>query len=243
MAPTGVRASLAAALTLAPLVLLAVACSRPPEQQFLSQFFRAARARDNQSLAMMSAVVLDPREQGEVTDFDITSVSEERRTPLDFKALHAAQQAAEAADSEFKKRKIAYQNANMASLEQIVKLERDPAAVAKFTPAQQKMKAEWDKWREDTATHQKALTAARAAMKASSGPAEASLAQPGQAVFDAAKFEGALISKDIVLDAEMRTPDGQTARKTLTVTIQRVEGTLDGVQRTGKPIITRIQGA
>jgi PIN domain nuclease of toxin-antitoxin system len=208
----------------------------------LSQFFRAARARDNNSLAMMSAVVLDPREQGEVTDFDITSVSEERRTPLDFKALHAAEQQAKAADDEFKKRKIEYQNANMASLEQIVKLERDPAAVAKFTPAQQKMKAEWDKWREDTARHQKALTAARAAMKASSGPAEASLAQPGQAAFDASKFVGNLVSKDVIVDAEMRTPDGQTARKTLTVTIQRVEGTLDGVQRTGKPIITRIQG-
>jgi hypothetical protein len=243
MAPTRVRASLAAALTLAPLALLAVACSRPPEQQFLTQFFRAARARDNNSLAMMSAVVLDPREQGEVTDFEITSVSEERRTPLDFKTLHAAEQQAIAADSEFKKRKIAYQNENMAALEQIVKLERDPAAVAKFTPAQQKLKAEWDKWREDTTMHQKAITAARAAMKTTTGPAEASLAQPGQPAFDAAKFEGNLVSKDVTLSADMRTPDGQTAKKTLVVTIQRVEGTLAGVQRSGKPIITRIQGA
>ena len=241
MAPSRVRAGLAAAVVLAPLALIAVACSRPPEQQFLTQYFRASRARDNNSLAMMSAVVLDPREQGEVTSFDITSVSEEPRTPLDFKALHAAEQKALADDAEFKQRKIAYQNANLPALEVIVKLERDPAA--KFTPAQQKMKAEWDKWREDTATFQKAITAARAALKASSGPAEASLAQPGQAGFDPAKFEGNLVSKDVTLNAEMKTPDGQTAQKTLVVTIQRVEGTLDGVQRTGKPIITRIQGA
>ena len=78
MAPTRARASLAAALTLAPLALLAVGCSRPPEQQFLTQFFRAARARDNNSLAMMSAVVLDPREQGEVTDFAGTKWDIER---------------------------------------------------------------------------------------------------------------------------------------------------------------------
>ena len=32
-------------------------------------------------------------------------------------------------------------------------------------------------------------------------------------------------------------------QKTLVVTIQRVVGTLDGTQRTGRPIITRIQGA
>lgn len=240
MAPTRVRASLAAVLALAPLALATIACSRPPEQQFLTQYFRAARARDNNSLAMMSAVVL-PREQGEVTDFEITNVGDEKRTPIDFKALHAAEQKAIADEAEFKQRKIAYQNANLPALEVIVKMERDPKA--KFSPEQQKMKAEWDKWREDTTAHAKAVAAARAAMKASSGPAEASLSQPGQAAFDPAKFEGSLVSKDVTLNAQMKTPDGQTAQKTLVVTIQRVEGTLDGVQRTGKPIITRIQGA
>ena len=80
---------------IAPLALLA-ACSRPPEQQFLTQFFRAARARDNETLAMMSAVRFKPAEQGEVTDFEITSVSEERRTPLDFKALIDARRQAPA---------------------------------------------------------------------------------------------------------------------------------------------------
>jgi hypothetical protein len=38
-------------------------------------------------------------------------------------------------------------------------------------------------------------------------------------------------------------PDGQTTQKQLVVTIQRVEGTQDGAQRTGKPVIARIQGA
>jgi hypothetical protein len=105
------------------------------------------------------------------------------------------------------------------------------------------MKDVWDKWRADAQAMQKAAASAKAALSSQSGPAEASLAQPGQPQFDAAKFEGNLVSKDVTLNAEMRLPDGQTAQKTLVVTIQRVEGTLDGVQRTGKPIITRIQGA
>jgi hypothetical protein len=226
---------------IAPFAVLAAACSRPPEQAFLNQFFRAARARDNASVAMMSAVEFDPREQGEVTDFEITNVSDERRTPLDFQSLLEAERKAAADQAEFRKKKIEYQNANLPALEVIVKMERDPAA--KFTPAQQQMKAEWDKWRADTTMHEKNVAAAKAAINAQTGPAEASLSQPGQAAFAADKFKGELVSKDVTLNATVRTPDGQTSQKQLVVTIQRVEGTLDGTQRTGKPIIARIQGA
>lgn len=237
-----IRAGVACVLVLAPLAVLAAACSsRPPEHQFLNQFFRASRSRDNNTLAMMSAVELDPREQGEVSGFEITNVSEERRSALDFKGLMAAQEKAIADEADFRKRKLEYQNANMAALETIVKMERDPAV--KFTPDQQKIKLEWDKWREDTTTFQKATIAARAAVKNGSGPAEASLTQPGQPAFAPDKFDGELVSKDVTLTADMRMPDGQTAQKTLVVTIQRVEGMLDGTKRTGRPIITRIQGA
>jgi hypothetical protein len=239
--PQPIRASLAIALVIAPLALLVAACSRPQEQQYLNQFFRAARARDNSTLAMMSAVEFDPREQGEVVDFEITNVTEDRRTPLDFKTLIDAERKAVADEADFRKRKLEYQNANLPALEVIVKMERDPNA--KFTPAQQTMKAEWDKWRADTTTFQKATAAAKAAVTASTGPAEASLTQPGQPPFSAEKFQGDLVSKDVTLNAQVRMPDGQTANKALVVTIQRVEGTLDGAKRQGRPIITRIQGA
>jgi hypothetical protein len=224
--PQQIRAGVAMALVIAPLALLAAACSRPQEQQYLNQFFRAARARDNSTLAMMSAVEFD---------------TEERRTPLDFQSLIDAERKAVTEQADFLKRKIEYQNANLPALEAIVKMERDPTA--KFTPAQQKMKAEWDKWRADTTMHQKAVAAAKSAMTSSTGPAEASLTQPGQPPFSAEKFQGNLVSKDVTLNAQVRTPDGQTSNKTLVVTIQRVEGTLDGAQRTGRPIITNIQGA
>ena len=235
------RAIVGVALVLAPLAILAAACSSaPPEQQLLNQFFRASRTRDNETLARMSAVEFDPREQGEVTGFDITSVGEERRSPLDFKALLTAQQAAVEGEADFRRRRVEFESANRPALEAIAKIERDPAA--KMTPVQQKLKAEWDKWRQDALAINKATSAAKAALNNASGPAEASLAQPGQSAFAPDKFSGDLVSKDVTINAEVRK-DGQTSNKTMVITIQRVEGTLDGQKRTGRPIIARIQGA
>lgn len=236
-----IRAALGIACLLAPLAFLAAACSRPAEQQFLTQFFRAARARDNTTLAMMAAVSFDPREKGSVDSFEIKQVSAEQRTPLDFKALIAAQRKATEENEEFIKKKIEYQNANLPALEVIVKLERDPKA--KMTPAQLKMKAEWDKWRADTGMYQKAIASAKTAFSSSTGTAEASLTQPGQPPFDASQFQGELISKDVTVDAQIKTPGGEIVPKTLTVTMQRVVGTQGGQTREGRWIITGIQGA
>jgi hypothetical protein len=129
----------------------------------------------------------------------------------------------------------------MAALEAVVKLERDPKA--KMTPEQQRIKAEWDKWRADTNAFQKATAAAKAAVTQNTGIAEASLTQPGQPTFNAEKFQGELLTKDVTVNAQVKMPDGQTVPKTLVVTIQRVVGTLDGAERQGRSIITRIQGA
>jgi len=232
------RGILGIAVALAPLALLAAACSRPPEQQYLTQFFRAARARDNATIAMMSAVEFDPREHGEVSSFEITNVSEERRTPLNFKSLIEAQQKAAAAEAEFRQQRVDFETANRPALETIAKLEREQNA--KFNPAQQKLKAEWDRYRQEAMAMQKATSSARAALANATGPAEASLTQPGQAAFAADKFEGELVSKDVTLNAQVRK-DGQTTPRTIVVTIQRVEGSLDGNRRVGRPIITRIQ--
>ena len=62
--------------------------------------------------------------------------------------------------------------------------------------------------------------------------------QPGQAALDPKTFEGETITKDVTVNAEMRTPEGQTVNKTLTITIARVAGG----GREGRPIITKITG-
>ena len=232
---SGLR-KIAVAVLLVPATLAVISCSRPPEQQFLTQFFRAARSRDNTTVGRMSAVEIDPRTQGSIEDFEITNIGPETRTPLSFKPLFEAEAKAREEEKAFLKTKIEYQNANIKAIEEVLKLEAQPGA--KFSPALQKVKAEWDKWRADIAAHAKATNSASLAIKSATGLAEASLTQPGQPALDARTFEGETISKDVTVTADVRTPDGQTTQKTLTVTISRVAGG----GREGRPIITKISG-
>jgi len=226
----------AAALLLVPVTLLGVGCSRPAEHQFLNQFFRAAKARDNTTMGRMSAVMIDPRTQGTVEDFSIESVGPETRTPLTFKPLFEAEAKAAEEEKAFLKTKIEYQNANIKSIEEILKLEA--GADAKLNPAQQKTKEEWDKWREGIAAHARTTSAATAAIKRSTGVAEASLTQPGQPALDPRTFDGETIKKDVTVKASVKNPDGPTSDKTLVITIERVAGG----GREGRPIITKITG-
>lgn len=232
---SGLR-NIAAAVLLVPASLLVISCSRPPEQQFLTQFFRAARGRDNTTVGRMSAVTIDPRGQGTVEDFSIENVGQESRTTLTFKPLFEAEQKAIAEEKAFLKTKIDYQTANIKAIEEVLKIEATPEP--KFNPAQQKVKAEWDKWREGIAAHARTTSAATAEIRRATGVAEASLTQPGQPALDARAFEGETIRKDVTVKASFRSPDGQTSDKTLVITIERVAGG----GREGRPIITKITG-
>lgn len=230
----------AVVLALVPVAFLVAACAKPPEQQLLTQFFRASRARDNATTSMMSAVTIDPREKGSVESFSITSIGEEKRAPLNFKALFDAVDKAKAENEAFLKTKVEYQLAHQKDLE--VMLKAADAPNAKLTPAQVALKVEWDKWREGINSHERAVSQARVAVNTGTGPAEASLSQPGQPPLDPAKFEGETISKDVVVAAKVKTPEGAEADKTLTITFTRIAGALGGVKREGRQVITKISG-
>jgi len=226
-----------AALLLIPSTLLVIGCSRPPEQQFLTQFFRAAKARDNTTVGRMSAVTIDPREQGSVESFSIESVGAETRTPLTFKPLFEAEDKAKQEERAFLDTKVAYQNANIKAIEEVLKIEQTNPS-PKYTPAQQKTMDEWNKWREGIAAHAKATAAATAAIKRGTGVAEASLTQPGQPALDPKTFEGETIKKDVTVKAKVKSPSGAESEKTLVITIERVAGG----GREGRPLITKISG-
>ncbi|MDO8793956.1 MAG: hypothetical protein Q7J25_04985 [Vicinamibacterales bacterium] len=233
--------TLAASLLLVPVALMVVGCSKPPEQQFLTQFFRATRARDNTTIGRMSAIEIDARTQGTVEDFSITSISPETRTPLTFAPLFEAAQKAKDEETAFLKTKIEYQNANIKAIEEVLKIEQmNPTA--KLTPAQEKVRLEWAKWREGIAAHAKAEASARAAISNSTGLAEASLTQPNQPPLDPKTFQGETITKDVIVKAKVKSPDGATSDKTLTITIERVASNAGGTTREGRPIITKIAG-
>ena len=83
---------------------------------------------------MMSTVTLDPRQQGSVEDFTITSVGPEQRVPLHFKALiDAAGDRRARSEADFQQPKKDYSDANLKTIEEILKLESNPTV--KFTPA------------------------------------------------------------------------------------------------------------
>ena len=227
----------AAALLIIPSVLFVIGCSRPPEQQFLTQFFRAARGRDNTTVGRMSAVEIDPRTQGSVESFSIESIGAETRTPLTFKPLFEAEDKAKQEERAFLDTKIAYQTANIKAIEEVLKIEQTNPT-PKYTPAQQKTMDEWNKWRAGIAEHARTTAAATAAIKRATGVAEASLTQPGQPALDPKTFEGETIKKDVTIKADFKTPDGKSSEKTLVVTLERVAGG----GREGRPIITKIAG-
>jgi hypothetical protein len=54
------------------------ACSVPPEQPIIGDFFAASRLRDTTALAKFATVVFEPRERGIVASFHIEQVSPER---------------------------------------------------------------------------------------------------------------------------------------------------------------------
>jgi hypothetical protein len=216
--------------------LFVIGCSRPPEQQFLTQFFRAARARDNTTVGRMSAGALEPRSQGSVESFSIESITPETRTPLTFKPYFDAEAKASEEEKAFLKTKIDYQTANIKAIEDVLKIEAMPSP--KYTPAQQKVKDEWDKWRQGIADHARSTASATAAIKRATSVAEASLTQPGQPALDPKTFEGETIRKDVTVKADFKSPEGQSSEKTLVITIERVAGG----GREGRPIITKISG-
>jgi hypothetical protein len=72
------RLSAAGGGLLALLLALCAGCAGRPEQLILDEFFSASRLRDRTALEHMATVVFEPRDQGIVTDFRITGVTEER---------------------------------------------------------------------------------------------------------------------------------------------------------------------
>jgi hypothetical protein len=55
-----------------------LACSVPPEQGLVSDFFAASRLRDFTALSQLSTTIFEPRERGTVTRVRIERVSEVR---------------------------------------------------------------------------------------------------------------------------------------------------------------------
>jgi hypothetical protein len=225
----------AAALTI--LALAAAACGGAPEDAQIRQFFRASQLRDSQTLANFSAVTFDPQKDGVVTDFDIVSVSEERREPLRIKELTKAQDDARAAEEEFSKKKKEYQDANLDAIDRVLKAE---SANRTLRGADATVQAAWRKWRDETATYAKAVSEARNQLNDARPIAELSLDNP-RAPVDPSTVDGEMVAKDVNIDAQVRQADGQVVPRSLVVTMERAVGKSDSKDVTGRWVITAVK--
>lgn len=228
--------------TLIPLALLlaliAGACGGSDEDRIISNYFRAARMGDNTTLGNIAVVSFNAQEDGVVRDFTITNVQEERRA-LRVKEMLAASDAAQAAQDTFSDEMKAYQDENIEAIDRVLQAERAGGDVAR---GDQEVAEAWRNWRDQMAEHSKKVADARTALSDERGIAEVSLMNPQNQV-DVSQYDGELVTKNVSIDAQVDTPDGQSIEKAMVVQMQRAE-LMDGENTiTGRWIITSIEDA
>ncbi len=124
--------------TAATLAALTLACGSQ-EGQVIENFFRATKAKDNQTVTSFSMVQFDQ----EVIDWKVKSVGEEQRAPAPLAAMAAAHLAAEEAAAENKKDEGAYFNTHPLEVDKVKTLLENGGPI----PANlQKTAADWKKF-------------------------------------------------------------------------------------------------
>ena len=129
-------------------LLVVVACgSTPVEQQILTQFFRAARVRDNTTLAGMSAVNFDPRTEGSVQDFKIDSIGAQQARKLQVQEFTDELDKIRADQVEFTKKMRDFYQSNSLTIDRVMKADQSGQPVR---GKDAELLAEWKKWDADS---------------------------------------------------------------------------------------------
>jgi hypothetical protein len=219
--------------------LVAMACGgAKPEEQLLTNFFRASRVRDNATLGNLTTVQFNPRTEGSVQDFEITSVGEEQRRTLQIRATREEVERTKAAEGEFARKKKAYQDANMPALLKVSQLQREKKPI---TGRDADTLAAWNKLTAEELATKKLSSQARQKAAAESSIAIGSLTPGGQPDVDISDMEVELISKQVTVNAQVKSPDGQTVPKTMVFTMERAVGKKAGQTIEGHWMITGLK--
>jgi hypothetical protein len=220
------------------LLLLAACGSTPVEQQLLTQFFRAARVRDNTTLASMSAVNFDPRTDGSVQDFKIDSIGAQQSRKLQLQELTADQDKTRADQVEFTKKMRDFYQSNSIAIDRAAKADQAGQPVG---GKDAELLAEWKKWDADSRDLERKLSQARQKVARERSTAAASLTPPGRDDVDVTGMDVDIITEPVTVTAQVQAPDGATTPKTIVVTLQRASGKKDGQTLEGRWIIMSIQ--
>ena len=214
-------------------------CSVSPEKKILQDFFRASRLRDDIALGNFATTTFDPNTDGIVQSFEVVSMGEEKTAPLPLKDYAKAADEAKAAEAEFRLKKLEYQKANLPAIERVIAATDAGKAVA---PRDRAVQAAWDQWVADFAKRTKAASDAQRQLSDARGIPELSLSRPNGPTVDATKFDGVMISKEIVINASVRDPSGQTVERNLVAVLQRPQvKDENGEDLLGRWIVTSVK--
>ena len=203
-------------------LLIIAACSSPPiEQQVLTTFFRAARVRDNTTLASISAVNFDPRTDGSVQDFKIDSVGAQQHRKLELQQLTEEQDKVRAEQVEFTKKMRDFYQSNSIAIDRAAKAQQAKQTV---TGKDAELLATWTKWDGDSRDLERKLSQARQKVAKEKASAVSSLTPPGRDDVDVSGMDVDIITEPVTVTAQVQSPTGQTAPKTVVVTLQRASG-------------------
>ena len=219
------------------LVISASGCGGVQEDQLVRKFFQSSRLGDNMTLASIATVQFDPAKDGQASSVKITNVSPEEAKPLHFKELDQARKDAIAAETDFSKKMKDYQDKNFEAINRVLKIE---ATAGKEKGKDAEVQAAWTKWREEQAVLSKKVSEARVKLNHERRVADLSVADHDPTGFDATEY-----SKDVTVTADVRMPNGQTEKKTLVLTLQRVvlKDPAGGKDIEGKWMITNLKEA
>jgi hypothetical protein len=227
-------------LVLGCAVLVFVACgSTPVEQQVLTQFFRAARVRDNTTLADMSAVNFDPRTDGSVQQFTIDSIGQQQHRALQLQQLTADQDKIRADQVEFTKKMRDFYQSNSVAIDRVSKAQKANQPV---NGKDAELLATWTKWDSDSRDFERKLSQARQRVAKEKSVAAESLTPPGRDSLDLHGMDVDIITEPVNITAQVTAPDGKTTTaKPLVVTLQRASAKKGGQTTDGRWIIMAIE--
>lgn len=205
-------------LLLAPVLIglafAAAGCGGSEHDLMIKKFFMASGAGDTVTLGNIATVSFDPTRDGRAQNVSFVSETPEQTRVLKIKELDKAFKDAQAEASATSKAMKEYQDKNAEAVNRVLKAEQ---AGGRVTGRDAEVQKVWSEWRDKSGVVEKKLSEARVALQAERRVADLSVPDKDAATYDATEA-----TKEVTVTADVRVAGGESTKKTLVLTLQRV---------------------
>ena len=205
-------------LLLAPVLIglafAAAGCGGSEHDLMIKKFFMASGAGDTVTLGNIATVSFDPTRDGRAQNVSFVSETPEQTRVLKIKELDKAFKDAQAEASATSKAMREYQDKNAEAVNRVLKAEQ---AGGRVTGRDAEVQKAWSEWRDKSGVVEKKLSEARVALQAERRVADLSVPDKDAATYDATEA-----TKEVTVTADVRVAGGESTKKTLVLTLQRV---------------------